>query len=175
MPAVHSRHTRDDDDDDDDFEAELCHRRMRRVHAATAARRRQIMAVLAAADGQGPEGKKRREKVFFCWSDHVERMTAAQFKLRYRLDFEGFNELLGIIRPDLEPLDLAQAKRAKWGHDVQTEAKLAMALRFLAGASPLDLQLIYMVSNSYVYASIWKVVDVVNKHLQVEFPIDDRA
>ena len=87
MPAVHSRHTRDDDDDDDDFEAELCHRRMRRVHAATAARRRQIMAVLAAADGQGPEGKKRREKVFFCWSDHVERMTAAQFKLRYRLDF----------------------------------------------------------------------------------------
>ena len=41
--------------------------------------------------------------------------------------------------------------------------------------SPLDLQLIYMVSNSYVYASIWKVVDVVNKHLQVEFPIDDRA
>ena len=100
-------------------------------------------------------------------------MTAAQFKLRYRLDFEGFNELLGIIRPDLEPLDLAQAKRAKWGHDVQTEAKLAMALRYLAGASPLDLELIYMVSKSYVYDCVWKVVDAVNKHLKVEFPIDD--
>ena len=51
MPAVHSRHTRDDDDDDDDFEAELCHRRMRRVHAATAARRRRVV--------YGPKGRAR--------------------------------------------------------------------------------------------------------------------
>ena len=71
---------------------------------------------------------------------------------RYRLDLEGFNELLDIIRPDLEPSNPAQAKRAKWGYEVQTEAKLAMALRYLAGSSSLDLQLIYMVSNSYVYA-----------------------
>ena len=53
------------------------------------------------------------------------------------------------------------------------EVKLAMALRFLAGGSPLDLKLIYHVSTSFVYDSIWLVVDAVNKKLKMELPLDD--
>ena len=50
---------------------------------------------------------------------------------------------------------------------------MAIALRFLAGGSPLDLRLIYHVSKSYVYDCVWAVVDAVNRHLAIEFPIDD--
>ena len=51
------------------------------------------------------------------------------------------------------------------------EAKLAIALRFLAGGSPLDLQLIYCVSKSYVvYDCVWLAVD---EKLKIVFPAFD--
>ena len=51
---------------------------------------------------------------------------------------------------------------------------LAVTLRFLAGASPLDLRLIYgIASKDGVYRCIWRVVDAVNQQLRVHFPIDD--
>ena len=37
--------------------------------------------------------------------------------------------------------------------------KLAIALRYLAGGSQLDLRLIYHVSSCYVYKCVWAVVD----------------
>ena len=51
--------------------------------------------------------------------------------------------------------------------------KLAIALRYLAGGSHLDLRLIYHVSSCYVYKCVWAVVDAINRHVKIEFPIDD--
>ena len=67
-------------------------------------------------------------------------------------------DLLHILRADLVVSNEKQARFAKWGQLVMPEVKLAMALRFLAGGSPLDLKLIYHVSRSFVYDSIWLVV-----------------
>ena len=53
--------------------------------------------------------------------------------------------------------------------------KLCIALRYFAGASPLDLRLIYHVSKTYVYDCAWLVVDAVNKRLSMEFPLHDVA
>ena len=69
--------------------------------------------------------------------------------------------------------DEKQARTAKWGELIRVEVKLALALRYLAGGSPLDLRLLYHVSKSYVYKCVWLVVDAVNRRLKVEFPIDD--
>jgi len=148
-------------------------RKLRRLQAAVAIRRRQIRAALAGEAGQGPQGSKRRETSFFSWTDHLARMTERDFKLRYRLDYNGFRELLKLIRGDLEVTNEKMARRAKWGYLVEPEVKLAMTLRYLAAASPLDLQLIYFVSKSYVYSCVWSVVDAINRRLKVEFPIDD--
>ena len=179
MPPVQSRHAAaapasDAAEDDLLLMDMLRQRALRRLHAAVAVRRKLIGAALQAGEaGHGPQGSKRRETTFFSWCDHVARMSEAQFKLRYRLDYDGFMDLLDLIRADLEVTNVKMAKRAKWGHLVEPEAKLAMALRFMAGASPLDLELIYMVSKNYVYSCIWLVVDAINRRLTVEFPIHD--
>lgn len=161
--------------DDIDLESALADRKLRRLRAAIAVRRQKIKAVLAATTrtGHGPQGRKQREETFFSWKDHVRRMSEAQFKLRYRLDFDSFEELYKIVGADLAVADRKMAKLAKWGHLVDGRAKLAMGLRYLAGGSPLDLELIYHVTKNYVYKCVWKVVDAVNKHFTIEFPIDD--
>ena len=122
--------------------------------------------------GQGPQGAKQREQHAFSWNDHVLRLTEAEFKLRYRLDFDAFKELLRVIGKDLEVSNPQKAVATK-GYAVDCRVKLAIALRFLAGGSPLDLRLIYYVSKSYVYDCTWLVIDAINRHLKIEFPIDD--
>jgi hypothetical protein len=167
-------------DESADAEAEESHvqRAQEFLHQqalALAIRRRQIAAALEdlASGGQGPQGQKCRDDPVFSWESHMRRLSDAEFKLRYRLSRDGFKALLGLLRVDLEVENKVLAKRAKFGALVPPEAKLAIALRFLAGGSPLDLRLIYCVSKSYVYHCIWLVIDAVNKALEIDFPIDD--
>ena len=66
----------------------------------------------------------------------------------------------------------------KWGEVVRPETKLAIALRYFAGGSPLDLEMIYHVAKSTVMNCAWLVVDAINAHLDLDntcFPVDDRA
>lgn len=123
--------------------------------------------------GQGPQGSKQRSEYSFDWTAHVARLTPDEFKQRYRLDFDSFYKLLDAIRADISVTSEQQARFAKCGGLVLPETRLAMALRFLAGGDPLDLKLIYDVSKSFVYDSVWAVVDAINNRFSVEFPIDD--
>ena len=131
--------------DDDDTMLWLrfrARKRFRRQHLSIAQHRRWVAATgLCIGGGQGPCGRKRRELAHFSWEDHLLRLTEAEFKLRYRLNFDSFMDLLHILRADLVVSNEKQARFAKWGQLVMPEVKLAMALRFLAGGSPLDLKL----------------------------------
>ena len=93
----------------------------------------------------------------FSWSDHVARLSDRDFKLRYRLTLPAFNELLEMLSPHLKVQDENQARIAKWGELITEEAKLACALRYLAGGDVKDLQLIYHFSPNHVYKCIWLV------------------
>ena len=133
--------------------------RVRKLRIAAATRRRQILAaLLTRSGGQGPQGAKYRTESPFSWNDHVKRLTESEFKLRYRLDFDAFQRLVEILRPDLSVQSEKLARRAKWGQLVLPETKLAIALRFLCRGQPLDLKLIYDVSVPYVYDCTWLVV-----------------
>tara|TARA_B110000046_G_scaffold177123_1_gene203556 strand:+ start:224 stop:1549 length:1326 start_codon:yes stop_codon:yes gene_type:complete len=165
--------SRPDEDDETEHRQKL-QKRYRRLMAAIHHRRKLVVAALVCnGNGQGPQGKKARRQMTFSWTEHVGQLTEDEFKLRYRFTFEGFYQLLDKIRDDLLVHDLEQAAIAKWGRVVEPETKLAIALRYLAGGSPLDLRLIYAVSKSYVYDCVWLVVDAVNKAFKVDFPIDD--
>ena len=100
-------------------ERAIARKKLRRLHAAAAVRRRQILATLELLDsGKGPQGRKRRELGTFSWEDHVARLTQRSFKLRYRLTHDSFMKLLdtalrnwlfeqvqqsGIVRPQPRP------------------------------------------------------------------------
>ena len=148
-------------------------KRYRHFMAAIHQRRKVVAALLLCNGGQGPQGRKAHRQMNFSWAEHVGQLTEEEFRLRYRFTFEGFYELLDKICDDLLVHDEELAATAKWGCVVEPETKLAMALRYLAGGSPLDLRLIYAVSKSYVYDCIWLVVDAVNKafphgHLELQ-------
>ena len=55
---------------------------------------------------------------------------------------------------------------------IKTEMRLAIALCYFAGGSPLDIMLIHGVSFTSVFTSVWGVVDCVNKckELELKFP-----
>ena len=70
-------------------------------------------------------------------------MSPKDFKARYRLDHAGFMKLLGLIEGDLTclPVNKVRAKTSNFGVVPEPRVKLAVALRVLAGAIVLDLQL----------------------------------
>ena len=164
--------------DDDEELGELLERVFSAQHRGAVAgavlRRRVAVCAALRPGGQGPQGKKLPVR-HFSWADHVARLNEAQFKRRYRLTWPSFNKLLRKIDADLDVLNPKQAVKSRDGTLVDNAVKLAIGLRYLAGGDPQDLFLIYCVSLSYVYKCIWAVVDAVNRHLVVEFPIDDRA
>ena len=83
--------------DDDDTMLWLrfrARKRFRRQHLSIAQHRRWVAATgLCIGGGQGPCGRKRRELAHFSWEDHLLRLTEAEFKLRYRLNFDSFMPL----------------------------------------------------------------------------------
>ena len=78
-----------------------------------------------------------------------------------------------MLSPHLKVTDEEKARMAKWGELISEEAKLACALRFLAGGDVKDLQLIYHMCPSQVYKYVWLVVDAVNEVIKIEFPLKD--
>ena len=160
-------------DEDEEMQRRAVKKARRLKIAVAVQRRRAAAAIILLLNGQGPQGKKRRPQSPFSWADHLALLTEKEFKERYRLDWSAFHDLLKLIRDDIMVQDEKQARYAKWGYLVEPEVKLAIALRYLAGGSHLDLRLIYHVSSSYVYTCVWLVVDAINKHLKIEFPIDD--
>ena len=136
--------------EDDNAHLERRRRLQRRLRVLVASRRRVVAAgVHLVSSGQGPQGSKRPDEDPFSWTDHVARLSEDEFKQRYRLTFDAFYQMLQKIRPALD-VNEKMAKVGKWGHVVEPQVKLAIALRFLAGGAPLDLKLIYHVSKSYV-------------------------
>lgn len=81
--------------------------RRREVQAA------ELCAALSQANGQGPQGPKMKKRPAFNWARHIYTLSPQEFRLRYRLSYSAFMELLEIIRPQLMAKDLAQARRSK--------------------------------------------------------------
>ena len=87
----------------------------------------------------------------FDWHRHLKEITDEDFRLMYRLTWDAFKKLLALLEPMLEPLDQVRAANAKYGERVLPDTKLAITLRFLAGASIRDLKVLFKASTSTIY------------------------
>ena len=119
----------------------------------------------------GPRGPKRRRTVEnrFCWDTYVQNKTEREFQQMFRLDIDGFYEVLEETRHHYETKNLAQAWR-KGAWPVSAEARLAMTLRWLAGGSHLDIKDVFLVSTAEFSATKLKVINAINDAYPVEFP-----
>ena len=87
----------------------------------------------------------------FDWERHMGEITDDDLRLMYRQTWDAFKKLLALLRPMLEPMDQTRASNAKYGERVLPETKLAITLRYLAGASIRDLSMLFKTSNSTIY------------------------
>ena len=55
------------------------------------------------------DGTPHRTIPEFSWATHIERLTCAEFKQRYRLDQDSFDKLLRILSPSLNMQNAKQA------------------------------------------------------------------
>ena len=78
---------------------------LRRLHVVKEVVRRRRCAAAAVAgrcaSNKGHPGGPNREEIAFSWERHLMRLSAAEFRLRYRLTAPAFCELLDILRPSL--------------------------------------------------------------------------
>ena len=79
-------------------------------------------AVLLSQSEMGPTGPNRQVRDF-SWEDHVRYMTDAEFKLRYRVSWESFGELLRIVEPGLSVANELQAIKFRSGTTTQNNPK----------------------------------------------------
>ena len=136
--------------------------------AAVVAHRR----TLAAAAQRRRNGKKRRPRSIFYWEDHDHRLSQRQFKLRYRLTRESFSKLHGMLLPHIKTKNVLQARRSRAGGCVDSRVRLAVALRYMAGAMMNDLCLIYHITITECFRSLWRVVDAVHEHPELDINSD---
>lgn len=101
----------------------------------------------------------------------------------YRMNRQSFYKLFTILKTELEDEFLpfinnitSNARRKDSKYYINLKIRLSCALRFFAGADPLDLMLSHGISHSSVYRSVWGVVDCINRHdgLKFYFPSHDQ-
>ncbi len=99
------------------------------------------------------------------FDEHVRVAIAdGSFRRMYRMDFASFQVLVDKLRHQLTR-DTRQAARV--GGEVTCESQVAICLRFLAGASYLDLQCVHGVSRATIYDVVSRVVTAINEHSDI--------
>lgn len=98
------------------------------------------------------------------------------FRRAYRMSYESFQKLYCLIKDGIEE----HIKRGQSRNEspfapngcVTADIRLAIALRWFAGGSYLDIKISHSVGKDEVYRSIWAVVSAVNKcdELKIAFP-----
>ena len=104
-----------------------------------------------------------RRRIVF--DDHV-RVTIADgsFRRMYRMDFPSFLALVDKLRPHLTR---DTQKAARVGEEVTCESQVAICLRFLAGASYLDVQCVHGVSRATIYEVVSRVVTAISERRDI--------
>ena len=93
------------------------------------------------------------------------------FHRMYRMDAAAFDVLVDRLRPWLQ-VNEVKAENAVEAGAVCIESRVAMALRYLAGALYLDVFTYHGCSRPVFYVSLWMVIDAINdcRDFEVKFP-----
>eukprot|EP00301_Raphidiophrys_heterophryoidea_P016175 c2569_g1_i1.p1 GENE.c2569_g1_i1~~c2569_g1_i1.p1 ORF type:complete len:214 (-),score=34.45 c2569_g1_i1:611-1219(-) len=106
------------------------------------------------------------------WDTHLSRFHDNDFKRMYRMSVSTF-EFLAKIRKHIAK-DTKQGMCSSSG-SITPHSQLAMTLRYLAGASYLDLCLIHGDSDSALFACVEHVVTAINVEFALHFSLDQLA
>jgi hypothetical protein len=106
------------------------------------------------------------------WGKHVEAIGEATFKRAYRLTVSSFDRLLAKITDKLDAINVQNAINSS-GSSICPATCLAMALRYLAGGSYIDICFTHGVSFTSFYDKLWITLEAINDVEKIEFPVDN--
>ena len=110
--------------------------------------------------------------VHLSWDPHVEKLQhEGMFSRTYRMTHEAFLKLLSLIGPILS-LDTGLSKSTRGAEVIQPEVVMAIALRWLAGGSYIDIRHAYNCSAAYIYRCRDLFIDAIStcQALAIRFP-----
>jgi hypothetical protein len=152
------------------------------VYDTAKAKRRRALAAAAAMllemheSRRGSSGNRSRnrnkQRNRMDWGKHVEAIGEATFKRAYRLTVASFDRLLAEISDELEASNVQKAINSS-GSTILPATCLAMALRFLAGGSYVDICFTHGVAVPTFYEKLWITLEAINSVEKIEFPIDN--
>ena len=132
---------------------------------------RRKLAVIRAAEKVWRARNTYRDRLK--WEQRVGELTDAEFRRIFWMSRESFGVILSRVRERIKK-DERRALNGACGV-VPPELRLAMMLRFLAGASYLDIGWVYGVHRSTLYAVIWETIEVINETLSLVFDASDET
>ena len=117
------------------------------------------------------------------WHEHLEQLCPGEFKRRYRMSQERFDDLLhklGSVAIFFAPLGEARKQHIRnlFGvAGIDPRHKLAAAIRWFAGGSYMDIRLVHGMGRSTIFTCVWEAVDAINAapELALKFPWDDEV
>jgi hypothetical protein len=152
------------------------------VYDTAKAKRRRALAAAAAMllemheSRRGSSGNRSRnrnkQRNRMDWGKHVEAIGEATFKRAYRLTVASFDRLLAEISDELEASNVQKAINSS-GSTILPATCLAMALRFLAGGSYVDICFTHGVAVPTFYEKLWITLEAINSVEKIEFSIDN--
>jgi hypothetical protein len=107
--------------------------------------------------------------------EEMDQIDPSLFKRMFRIDRATFDEVLKRIAPHLRCRNEVKAANSS-GTPIQMKTRLAVTLRWLAGASYLDLCFAWGVATSTFYhldSVLWPTITAIDAAFELGFPIDD--
>ena len=105
----------------------------------------------------------------------MDLLEPALFKRMFRVDKETFSELLDRIAPFMQQKNLTKAQNSS-GSPIVLKARLAVTLRWLTGASYLDLCFAFGIAPSTFYhpaGVLWPTLEAIDAAFTIGFAFDD--
>jgi hypothetical protein len=105
----------------------------------------------------------------------MDRLDPSIFKKIFRVDRLIFDEIVGKITPFLGHRNGTKAMNSS-GSEISITTRLAVTLRWLAGASYLDLCFAWGISSSSFYSRrgvLWPTISAIDKAFELGFPVND--
>jgi hypothetical protein len=107
--------------------------------------------------------------------EEMDRLSPNVFKRMFRVDRATFDEILERVSPFVGGTQEQKAINSS-GTAIPTKTKLALTLRWLAGASYLDLCFAFGVATSTFYhprGVLWPIMEAIDAAFSIGFPFND--
>ena len=105
------------------------------------------------------------------FADAIAMLSDRTFKRKYRVSKRTFSEILEKIKPSIEGRPRDHRCFNGSAGKVDTDIKLACALRQLSGGSYLDVHSECGVSISTYYKAVWEVFEAIDDAYDISFPL----